>query len=321
MVVVFGEALVDLLVDFPSDSVTSPGVSPVPGGCGLNLAVGLARLDCPVSFIGGLSRDAFGRFLAGRMQAAGVGLSASVTSTQPTRLVTVTCGPDGEPYYSFYGGQTADLEPPAPHAMANDTRTLAVCSYPSLFAPGLEACLSLAHAQSNRLVSFDPNIRPGLIDDPEGWRTGFEALSGVSHIIKASMADLRALWGDGCDELAWARRMLAWREESREESGPVLIVLTDGARGARLINTAGMIAMPAPRVDIVDTVGAGDAFHAALLAGLAERGLDAPAALAACDLSALEPVLAQAVLAGTLTCMRPGADPPDRKDLAARASS
>lgn len=307
MVVVYGEALVDLLVDLGSDSGASPAAMPVPGGCGLNLAIGLARLHCPTRFIGGLSRDAFGQFLARRLDDEGVVLSASVASDRPTRLVTVTRGPAGEPEYGFYGVETADLAPPGPQESDSGARILAFCSYPSLFAPGLAACLARAQACPHLLISFDPNIRLTLNPDATGWRQGCEAMMGACHIVKASMADLRALWGEDCDAQSWAGHLLAAAPQRR----PLMIVLTDGARGASVFTARGMIEAPAPRVDVVDTVGAGDAFHAAFLAGLTTWGLDAADALAGCDLQDLQPVLARAVLAGALTCTRPGADPPD----------
>ena len=307
MVVVYGEALVDLLVDLGSDSGASPAAMPVPGGCGLNLAIGLARLHCPTRFIGGLSRDAFGQFLARRLDDEGVVLSASVASDRPTRLVTVTRGPAGEPEYGFYGVETADLAPPGPQDSDSGARILAFCSYPSLFAPGLAACLARAQACPHLLISFDPNIRLTLNPDATGWRQGCEAMMGACHIVKASMADLRALWGEDCDAQSWAGHLLAAAPQRR----PLMIVLTDGARGASVFTARGMIEAPAPRVDVVDTVGAGDAFHAAFLAGLTTWGLDAADALAGCDLQNLQPVLARAVLAGALTCTRPGADPPD----------
>ena len=321
MVVVFGEALVDLLVDLAPGNGGEPLARPVPGGCGLNLAIGLARLQCPAHFIGGLSGDPFGQFLARRLQEAGVVLPARNADSRPTRLVSVIRGPGGEPEYGFYGSDTADLAAPDTQAVPADARILAFCSYPCLSPEGLEACRVLARAQPRRLVSFDPNVRPSLDPDLARWRSGCEAMIGISDIVKLSLADLHALWGADCDPAIWAGQLLASGTGRR----PALVVITQGAQGARLFSAGGTIAVPAPRVDVVDTVGAGDAFHAAFLSALLARlaasagdipdALSSPDALAACHPDRLEAVLARAVLAGSLTCTRPGADPPDKAEL------
>lgn len=321
MVLVFGEALVDLLVDLAPGNGGEPLARPVPGGSGLNLAIGLARLQCPTRFIGGLSRDPYGQFLARRLQEAGVALPARHADSRPTRLVSVIRGPEGEPEYAFYGSDTADLAAPDTQDVPAAARILAFCSYPCLSPQGLEACRALARAQPRRLVSFDPNVRPSLDPDLARWRRGCEAMIGISDIVKLSLADLHALWGADCDPAIWAGQLLATGNGRR----PALVVITQGAQGARLFSAGGTIAVPAPRVDVVDTVGAGDAFHAAflsaLLTGLSAHARDtpdalsSPDALAACHPERLEPVLARAVRAGSLTCTRPGADPPDKAEL------
>jgi fructokinase len=157
------------------------------------------------------------------------------------------------------------------------------------------------------LVSYDPNVRPLVV----GARTSAVRLveQGVrcAHVVKASREDLEWLYADrGVDDVAsrWC------------QLGPALVVVTDGPRGATAYRRAAEpLRRPGRPVEVVDTIGAGDAFTAGLLTGLARRGEHAPARAAELSDAVLADVLDEAVLISAITCERAGADPPRLQEL------
>lgn len=156
------------------------------------------------------------------------------------------------------------------------------------------------------LISFDPNLRAGLVIDSDNTRAHVEELVSAVHIVKVSVEDLRQLYPQ-VDPDAVALRWSA--------AGPALVVITDGANGARAYRP-GRSAIPLPvcQVSVVDTVGAGDAFTAGLLAALADRGRLHRRGLDDLAESELAAVLTSAGLVAALSCTRPGADPPSRRE-------
>jgi fructokinase len=320
---VIGEALTDVLVGPDGRRRGLPGGSPA------NVALGLGRLGHPVRFATRLGRDAFGRLLRAHLTAGGVALAPGAVDDAPTSTATALLDASGSATYEFdldwrLSRRTADAVRTGPPAHVH-TGSIAAA-----LAPGADTVLALVEgARAAATVSYDPNLRPALLGPPEDERARVERLVAASDVVKASDEDLAWLY-PGQDPAKAAAR---WAEDGPapggrgDGGGPVLVVLTMGARGARAWWRHGTVAVPAPRVAVADTVGAGDAFTAGLLSGLLAAGLlgagGAPrAALAA---AAAGPALAAPVLdaltlaarAAALTCTREGADPPTAAELAA----
>lgn len=312
-VVVAGEALVDLVPGPEGDLRALPGGSP------FNVAVGLGRLGVPTVLLAPLSGDAHGDLLAGRLAEAGVRVVPPVRVPRPTTSATVKLDAAGHATYTFA------LEGTSAAAMTHDELRDAVAGAPevataplhvslgavTLTSPGTGALLAgmIADTQGRPFVSLDPNVRPAVIDDLDAARGAIERAVAAVDLVKVSDADLLALHPDR-DPLAvagdWAR------------SGPALVVVTRGAEGATALRAgAGTLTVAGVPVDVVDTVGAGDAFTSGLLAALDGAGLLDRDALAAADAGTLQEVLAFAARVAAVTCTRDGADPPRREELPA----
>jgi len=315
MLTVIGEALIDL-IESPDSSPAAPHGSyrARPGGSPLNVAVGLARLECPTTLLARVSADAFGRVLAQHASANGVVLGGPVGVPEPTTLAIVSLDPDGIAAYSFYVEGAADWQwtPEELRAIPVDSTILHTGSLASWIAPGstlIAETLQIRRAGGECVISYDPNVRPALLAGPEDARDRIEPYLRIAHIIKASDADLAWLYPDR-DPLDSLRE---WAD-----SGPDLTVLTRGGAGATAIAADGtVVEVPAPPVELVDTVGAGDAFMAGLLAAIHRRGLDRPEALAGLDGALVEQLLIDAGDVAALTCERAGAEPPTAAELAA----
>lgn len=308
MILVCGEALIDLFVG--TAAAAELPARAIAGGSPFNLAVGLSRLGAASAYLGGISTDALGGFLLGRLAAERVHTGFARRSARPTPLVVVAPGPDGQPAYTFHATNCADRDvapddlPPA----LPGVQALALGSYAIAVEPVGSALLALAAREAGRLpISLDPNVRPALAGDPAAWRTRFAAFARLATVIKLSREDLQLAWGPDADP---ARHAAGWLADGAE-----LVVLTDGAAGATAFHAAGTCRVPGRAVEVIDTVGAGDTFHAALLAGLAGRGALRRGGVAALDAAALDAVLARAVLASSITCTRRGADLPTAAEV------
>lgn len=301
-VVVAGEALVDLI---PSgDSLLRPTAA----GSPLNVAVGLGRLGVAAAFVGTVSTDRFGDVLATRLDDAGVALDLVTPVDAPTTLAVVHLDDEGRASYGFYltGTSAAALRtevlPTLPDGAALHVSFGAIGP---THRPAGEALLDLLHREAGRrLVSLDPNVRPAALDAPTVDR--LERAVAVCDVVKASEEDLALLHPDTAPEAVAAR----WAD-----SGPALVVVTRGPDGAVAFGPSGRLEVPGRQVDVVDTVGAGDAFTSGLLAGAARLGLLDGAALRTAETDALQEVLEHAVRVSALTCTRPGADPPTAAEL------
>jgi len=312
-VVVAGEALVDLVPD------DGGRLRALPGGSPFNVAVGLGRLGVPTALLGPISDDEHGTLLAGRLADAGVRTLPAARTARPTTLATVRLDDAGHASYSF------TLDGTSATGMGPDDLAAAVAEAPeagtaalhvslgavTLASPGTGALLAelLADAASRPLASLDPNVRPAVIEDMDAERAAIARAVAAVDLVKVSDDDLRALHPDR-DPLAlageWAR------------SGPALVVVTRGREGATAVrDDSGTLTVASLPVDVVDTVGAGDAFTSGLLAALDDRGLLDRAALRAADAATLREVLAFASRVAAVTCTRHGADPPRRDELPA----
>lgn len=303
MIVVCGEALIDLI---PDDDST---LRPMPGGGPFNTALALARLEVPTSFLGRLSTDRFGRMLADRLAADGVDLTLASRGREPTTLAVADVDRDGLADYQFYfeGTSAPNLTPAMlPSRLDESVTALHVGTLGLIIEPMASTIFELVSRESaHRLVMLDPNVRPVLLTDSGAYRKRIKTLMAQCTIVKASDADLEWLFPD-LDLDAAAERILG--------SGARLVVVTLGADGAFGTVPGIQKRVAAPSIHVVDTIGAGDAFGAALLAWLHDRGdLQADLALDAAD---LESALEFACLVASTTCMRAGAEPPRRAALA-----
>lgn len=304
MIVVGGEALVDLVDDHGL-------LSPVPGGGPFNTAIALGRLGIPVAYLGTLSRDDYGSLLGGLLSDAGVGMSLVRWSDAPTPLAVVRRQDDVENAYTFYltGTSLTDLPPEAvpalpEHAWAIHVGTLALAIDPP--AAAYEALLD--REAGRRTIVLDPNVRPAVFGDQISYRDRFERLARLADVVKLSAHDA-----------AWIYPELERGEvlECVLGLGARLVAITMGDLGAVAASREGQARVPAAPITVVDTVGAGDIFGAALLAALVERDALKPGATRSLDDSLLEEAVEYAVTAAAITCSRRGAVPPSRAEIAA----
>ncbi len=281
-----------------------------PGGSPFNVAVGLARLGGRVEFAGKASMDSFGRFLVSHLAREGIGTRFLSRSPAPSTLAFVTTE-NGDPSYAFYGEGAADtqLRPEDLPADIEASEVLHFGSISMLREPASSTITSLVERLAGRaLLSFDPNIRPHLIEDPEKYRQLVWRLLHLADIVKASTGDVGWLFPGDTVESA-ADQILA--------AGPALVIVTKGVRGSYARFSSGSLRVPAFAVNVVDTIGAGDAFTAGLLARLGEAGVTSRADLDALGSAGLEQAVQFAALVAALACARAGADPPRRNELEA----
>lgn len=308
MFLVCGEALLDVFST--GETPTGLALDGRVGGSPFNVAVGLARLAQPVAFFGGISRGFVGERLMRTLAAEGVDTAWVHRSDAPSTLSLVGLDAQGVPSYAFYGAGAADreLDAQALAALPSRWRAIHLGSYATVVAPIAATLRALVDRERERaLIAYDPNVRLNVEPDLAVWRATLAAMQSRAHLLKISDEDL-ALLQPGMTPEAFAREALA--------AGVRLVVVTRGGRGA-LGWTAARHAAAAPvPVSVVDTVGAGDTFQAALLTWLAEQGRLSPDGLAALDADALQALLGFATRAAAITCSRRGADMPRRAELA-----
>jgi fructokinase len=311
MILVCGEALIDLFVGRPSGAGLLSDA--VPGGSPFNVAIGIARLGGRVGFLSKVSSDFFGQYLLRRLAEAGVDTSFVVASDRATTLSVVVTAPDGQPQYAFYGEGAADrslLASELPAVLPDEVSAIAIGSYTLAIDPVAAAIEQLVKRESaRRVISIDPNLRPRVIGDVAAWRPRFERLLTHCGVAKASVEDLEHLYGRGADPHAVAADWMA--------RGPRLVVFTRGDSGAIAFHGADVLELPGRKVDVIDTVGAGDTFHGALLVSLEEQRLLAPDAIGGAPPTAIARAVHFAIMASSITCSRQGADLPTRADVEA----
>jgi fructokinase len=302
MILVAGEALLDLVV---SDGA----ILPSPGGGPYNTARALGRLGASVGFLGRLSRDPFGTMLTEVLAESGVSLDYTSRGAEPSALAIAHRSADGEADYSFYlRGTTfgdATFLPPG-----TDVRALCVGSLALALEPSASALEALVERERHkRIVVIDPNVRAAAMTERDGYRARFDRCCRAAHIVKLSASDASWLLPDlGHEEVA--ARLL--------DLGAELVVVTLGAEGA-IARTQGAAArVAAQRVDVVDTIGAGDSFGAGLLVALEQREALVGSSLAGLGASDLEHVLRFASAVAALTCARSGAETPTLSEVSDR---
>lgn len=305
MITVVGEALVDLVgaADRPRDFTALPGGSPA------NVAVGLGRLGREVTLATHLGDDTLGGLVRGHLEGSGVDLRPLAGAPAPTSLAVATVDGEGRADYDFRITWDVEAPPtPGPGCLAVHTGSLATALAPG--ADAVEAFLAAERARGAVTLSLDPNVRPSLLPERREVVARVERQVAMVDVVKVSAEDLGWLY-PGARDTDVARRWLA--------SGPALVVVTLGGAGAYGVTAAaGEVRVAAPEVDVVDTVGAGDAFTAGLLDRLGRAGLlggGNRARLAALGRAGLEQALRAASLVAALTCTRQGAEPPTRAEV------
>jgi fructokinase len=313
MLMICGEALLDV---FQGDATpTGLALDAKVGGSPFNLAVGLARLGQPAAFFSAISTGFAGERLMRALADEGVNTQAVARIDAPTTLSLIGLDAQGVPSYAFYGEGCADqlVQPEDLKRVPAGLRLVNLGSYASVVEPVASTQRALvererARGPSGALIAFDPNIRLNVEPDLARWRDQLEWMLPRTDLLKVSDEDLGLLLpGLGID--AFAARALA--------AGVKLVVVTRGAQGAVGWNAQGRVTIePVSVAAVVDTVGAGDTFQAALITWLAERDALAPLALSALPGDALRAALQFAAHAAAITCSRRGADMPRRAELA-----
>jgi fructokinase len=307
MFAVIGEALLDMVQTEPDGPFEAR-----PGGGPLNIAVGLRRLGHHTYLMARLPVGPLGAVIRRHVEQSQLDLTSAVSAAEPATLAFATLDGRGRASYDFYAVGTADWQWTDTELarLPEDATFVHTGSLAAALDPGARVLLRRWrswHASGDRLLSFDPNIRPSLGADRQATRQRVEAFVSASHVVKASDEDIGWLYpGMTVDEV-----LHLW-----SGLGPELVVVTLGADGTRWVQAGREPRDTAGRaVDVVDTIGAGDAFASGLLSGLAGAGCRLPGDVAALDAVAMDSVLSRATLVAAITCQRAGADPPSRSEL------
>jgi fructokinase len=304
-IVVAGEALVDLLAR-EDGSLEAHG-----GGGPFNAARTVGRLEQPVVFLGVLSDDVFGRRLRASLADEGVVVHPDLTSPLPTTLALAEIDDRGSATYRFYvmGTSAPALTPTHTATIPSSIHSLHVGALGLVFEPIASTLLSLlAKVKGTAIVSVDPNCRPHAIGDLDAYRSVVAQAIGTADLVKLSEEDADVLL-PGMDTREAAYEFL--------RQGPKLVVLTRGPRGATAFSDDWEFDVPAPEVDVVDTVGAGDAFSGALLSHFRRQDQTAEDLL---DREAVQAALEFAAQVAAIVCSRLGADLPRLADLGATSA-
>ena len=301
MIVCCGEALIDML---PRETTLGEkGFAPYAGGAVFNTAIALGRLGQPTGFFTGLSDDMMGDILRETLAASKVDFSFAAVSPRPTTIAFVKLV-DGQASYAFYDEGTAGrmiTEADLP-ALGNDCEALhfgAISLIPEPCGSTYEALMAREHQR--RVISFDPNIRPGFIRDKQKHIDRVARMAAMSDIIKFSDEDLEWFGLEGDDDA----RATYWLGQ-----GARLVVLTRGAEGATAYTARFKVSVASERVKVVDTVGAGDTFDAGILASFKMQDLLTKEKIAALTEDQVRRALALGAKAAAVTVSRAGANPP-----------
>lgn len=306
-IVVAGEALIDLA---PRGEL----LLPLPGGSPYNVAVGLARLGRSSEYLGRVSTDGFGQRLLQRLRDEGGGTHYVVPTDEPTTLAVVHLDAQARASYGFYlqgtsttglTGEEIDRLPALPDAAPVHVSFGAV----TLDDPAGAALAELLRTGTGeRVRTLDPNVRANVIADMPAYAQRMDQLVATCDLVKVSDEDLELLH-PGVDPLDTASRWAA--------SGTARVVVTRGPHGAVAFDASGgRRHIAGIEVEVVDTVGAGDAFTSGLLAALDRAGhLSSPDTLASISGDDLDAAVRYAIRVAAITCTRAGSDPPTAAEV------
>lgn len=305
MVVVCGEALIDVI------RARDGAERSMPGGGPFNTARALARLGVPVAFFGHLSDDEDGRELSRLLAADGVSLALATAGREPTTRAVAELDAEGQARYTFEvkGTSAPQLTSSAiPERLPGDVTAVYAGSLGLALEPMASTVLDLVERRcAQRVVIIDPNVRPGLVPDV-AYRRRLRRAMARSTIVKASEADLEFIF-PGVNYRAAAGALL--------RDGVALVAVTLGESGAFGMHRDYAVSATAAAVKVVDTIGAGDAFGAGLVAWLHDRGALSRELRLSPD--QLQAALEYASTAAAMTCSRAGADPPWKREMTAPA--
>ncbi len=302
VILVAGEALYDLVSTEGAD-----GIRAHPGGGPFNTARTVGRLAQPVAYLGRLSTDRFGATHERMLAADGVRLGSIVHTDEPTTLALAETDREGSARYRFYSAGTAAPGLTSEDALAALPPAVSILHIGTLglalepLASALEAVVGAVAGSA--LIAVDPNCRPDAIADPVRYRAGLHRVLEQAHLVKVSEEDLR-----------WLDPSRPWLESARAllAIGPTVVLVTRGPAGAVVVSASDDVAVEARAVDVVDTIGAGDAFGGAFMAWWRSYGLGHD------DLADTARVVEATRFAGLVaarTCERPGASPPRLAEL------
>jgi fructokinase len=307
MFVVSGEALMDVFGQ--GDTPTGLALDARIGGSPFNVAMGLARLAQPVGFFGGVSSGFVGERLMRALREEGIATDSVVTLDAPTTLSLVGLDAHGVPSYSFYGEGCADrlLPMSALDQVPSGARAFHFGSYAMVVEPVAGTQRALVERERTRaLIAYDPNIRLNVEPDIARWRDVLQWMTRRAHLVKVSDEDL-ALLHPGVAPSELAAQWLG--------NGVALAIVTRGGEGAMAWTARHAVEVPAVATPLVDTVGAGDTFQAAVLTWLAEHDALSAPALRHLGAQQMAHMLSFATTAAAITCSRRGADLPRRDEL------
>jgi fructokinase len=293
---VCGEVLID---ELPSGAVV--------GGGPANTAKALARLGHEVAFIDGISTDAYGVKARAELAADGVDLSLAMTSELPSAVAEVTLAADGGASYIFKLDKTATFDFNSswlPDPSRYKPQVLYIGTLATLVQPGADVLFDWAlDCADFAPVVFDPNIRPQVLSDREKYVALVEKWIGISSVVKLSDDDFEWLYpGKSPESIA----------EQWLQGGVALVVMTRGVDGLVGYTSDGVVEVAGEKVNVVDTVGAGDTVGAIVVQGLITDGLLNMRG------SVLKGVLHRAAVAAAITCSRAGAQPPYAHEIRER---
>lgn len=302
-VLVVGEALVDVV------HRADGSVDELPGGSLANVALTLGRLGRDARLATWLGQDERGAAVKEWLEDSGVTLTPGSTRALSTSVATARLDEHGAATYEF------ELEWAVPPGTTTSPGTLALHtgSIAAVLEPGASAVRDLVKAaRATTTITYDPNARPALMGDPALATPRIEEFVSLADVVKVSDEDIAWL-APGMDPVAVARDWLAL--------GPAIVIVTFGGEGAVAVTAAGEQRVAAPRVDVVDTVGAGDSFMGALVDGLWDAGLLGAGrreSLRAIDAATLARLLERCVAVAAITVSRAGANPPRHAELSVR---
>ena len=308
MILCCGEALIDML---PRKAVTGEeAFAPACGGAIFNTAIALGRLGVRAGMLTGLSTDMFGQQLKAELEASQVDTSYVLSSDRPSTLAFVKLT-DGQASYSFFDENSAGrmLTSDDMPALADDVSALYFGGISLACEPAADAYAALAKAEgASRAVMLDPNIRQGVIADETRYRTRLRGLIRVADIVKVSDEDLN--W------IVPGDLTLAEKADTLLDQGPVLVIVTEGAKGVTgHLHGGAQVYVPAQPVDVVDTVGAGDTFNAGVLAKFSETGALDKSRVATLSPEIVKSALSFGAKVAGVTVSRAGANPPWAAEL------
>lgn len=303
MITVMGEALIDIIVS-PDGEVTAAAI----GGAPLNTARTLARLDVPVSFLGGVSTDAFGRRISRMLESDGVAYALGEPMSAPTTLAIAELDDQGAASYRFvFDGTSATLVHPdeAIAAVGDDCSVLHVGTLALVLEPLAQATRAVVEASpQSRIVMVDPNCRPAVMTGSQVFQDALAAVLERADVVKVSGDDLAFLYP--------GERPATAAEQIHMRTGST-VLFTDGANSVQVICAGGTQVLEVPKVAVVDTVGAGDSFSGGFLAYWVRQGWGRD------ELRELDKVAAAAefgIRVAGITCQRAGAEPPFTSEVA-----